>query len=107
MTASRPMWPCSRFWMECDAPGTTTSLTFGAVAASCCAHSSGVDRSWSPFTISTGTFGSGAAVSVVGRSAGPVQAGLVEALADRHRLGVRPDRRCGQKAFGHGECARP
>ena len=58
-----PTSPRSRVWIECEAPGTITSFPFGASAASCLAHSFGVERSRSPLRRSTGTAGSRVAVS--------------------------------------------
>ena len=47
-------WPCT----EWPAPGTIIRWPCGAVLASRCAHSYGVERSLSPLTSSTGTSGS-------------------------------------------------
>ena len=41
--------------VEWPAPGTTTSFPFVVRASSCFAHSSGVERSWLPFTSNVGT----------------------------------------------------
>ena len=68
--------------------------------ASSRAHSSGVDRSRSPLSSSTGTFGSSDAGFEPRRSDRPGQAALDEALLRRDFRRVRPGRRGRQRARG-------